>query len=103
VIEETLTDTLTGLGEYYGKNQLRANPRKTQVCVFHLISKEAKRQLNITCTKAKISTHNNILRKFANTRLSDILDTIRSTALALRFSTAEYACPACCVGEIITC
>ncbi|KAJ8252757.1 hypothetical protein GJAV_G00205230 [Gymnothorax javanicus] len=29
-IEETLTERLTGLGEYYEENQLRANPGKTQ-------------------------------------------------------------------------
>ena len=123
-IEETLTERLTGLGEYYEENHLRANPGKTQVCAFHLINKEANRQLNITwsgtplpfcsnpvylgvtldrClsyrvhvekTKAKVSTRNNILRKLANTKWGASPNTIRSTALALSFSAAEYACPA---------
>ena len=35
-IEETLTSALDGLSEYYATNQLRANPTKTQVSLFHL-------------------------------------------------------------------
>ena len=34
-IEETLTSALDGLSEYYTTNQLRANPTKTQVSLFH--------------------------------------------------------------------
>ena len=123
-IEVTLTKALAGLTTYYEENQLRANPAKTQVCAFHLINREANRTLDITwsgtklpnslnpvylgvlldrClsykahiekTKAKVSTRNNILRKLANTRWGASPDTIRSTALALSFSAAEYACPA---------
>ncbi|KAJ8402916.1 hypothetical protein AAFF_G00362300 [Aldrovandia affinis] len=123
-IEETLKDALSGLTTYYEVNHLRANPAKTQVCVFHLRNKEAKRQLNvswcgtplshsehpvylgvtldrcltfkthITKTKAKVSTRNNILRKLTNTRWGACPKTLRATALALCFSTAEYACPA---------
>ena len=36
------------LGEYYGRNHLRATPDKTQTCAFHLKKREASRKLNIT-------------------------------------------------------
>ena len=43
-------------------------------------------------TKAKVNTRNNLLRKLTNSRWGAHLATVRTTALALRFSTAEYAC-----------
>ena len=122
-IEGTLTSALSGLTKYYEENHLRANPAKTQVSSFHLRNKEAKRQLNVfwcgtllshteypvylgvtldRCltfkshilkTKAKVGSRNNILRKLTNTRWGACPKTLRSTALALSFSTAEYACP----------
>ena len=39
-IEETLTSALVGLSDYYTTNQLRANPTKTQVSLFHLRNRE---------------------------------------------------------------
>ena len=36
------------LAEYYERNDLRANPGKTQTCAFHLTNREASRKLNIT-------------------------------------------------------
>ncbi|KAJ8333798.1 hypothetical protein SKAU_G00411170 [Synaphobranchus kaupii] len=123
-IEEMLTEALSGLTTYYEENHLHANPSKTQICAFHLRSKVAKCQLNISwsgiplthsehpvylgvtldrCltfkthvekTKEKVSTCNNILRKLTNTRWGACPKTLRSTALALCFSTAEYACSA---------
>ena len=35
-IEETLTSALVGLSEHYTTHQLRANPTKTQVSLFHV-------------------------------------------------------------------
>ena len=35
-IEETLTSVLVGLSEHYTTHQLRANPTKTQVSLFHI-------------------------------------------------------------------
>ena len=46
-IEETLTSALVGLSDYYTTNQLRANPTKTQVSLFHLRNCECGKQLNI--------------------------------------------------------
>ncbi len=95
-IEKTLTSALVGLSEYYITNQLRANPTKTQVSLFHLRNCECGKQLNISwnsvnlthCnlpvylgvtldrtlsykahiekTKKKVGTRNNIIRKLRN-------------------------------------
>ena len=46
--ESTLSAALDSIGDYYEKNHLRANPDKTQTCVFHLRNRKANRQLNIT-------------------------------------------------------
>ena len=43
----TLSAALDSIGDYYEKNHLRANPDKTQTCVFHLRNRKANRQLNI--------------------------------------------------------
>ena len=43
-------------------------------------------------TKAKVNTRNSILRKLTNSRWGGHPATVRTTALALCFSTAEYAC-----------
>ena len=43
-------------------------------------------------TKAKVNTRNNLLRKLTNSRWGAHPSTVRTTALALCFSTAEYAC-----------
>ena len=48
---------------------------------------------HITNTKAKVSSRNSILKKLANTNWGTDASTIRTTALALCFSAAEYASP----------
>ena len=108
---------------YYRSNCLRANPDKTQVTAFHLRNREAKRSLQVSWsgvdlentytpkylgvtlgrtlsykthihnTKMKVSTRNNLLKKLANSRWGTNARTIRTTALALCYSTAEYAAP----------
>ena len=122
-IEETLTSALEGLTEYYTTNQLRANPTKTQVSLFHLRNRDCGKQLNISwngvnlthCnlpvylgvtlyrtlsykahiekTKKKVGTRNNIIRKLRNSKWGATPTTLRSSALALCYSAAEYACP----------
>lgn len=121
--ETILSEALESMGKYYEKNQLRANPEKTQTCTFHLKNREAKRKLNITWynkklehtpnpvylgvtldrtlsykehiqkLKCKTAARNNILRKLASTTWGANPRTIKTTALALCYSTAEYACP----------
>ena len=44
-------------------------------------------------TKMKVATRNNLLKKLANSRLGTNARTIRTTALALCYSNAEYAAP----------
>ena len=55
-IEETLTSAaLDGLSEYYATYQLRANPPKTQVSLFHLMNRECVKQLNISWNGVKLT------------------------------------------------
>ena len=120
--ESTLSTVLDSIGDYYEKNHLRAKPDKTQTCVFHLRNRKANRQLNIswcgkklehtpspiylrvtldrtlsysipiTKVKAKTAARNNVMRKLANSKWGTHPSTIKTTTLALCYSTAEYAC-----------
>ena len=44
-------------------------------------------------TKMKVATRNNLLKELSNSKWGCNSSTIRTTALALFYSTAEYACP----------
>ena len=44
-------------------------------------------------TKMKVATRNNLLRKLANSKWGKSASTIRTTAIALCYSVAEYAAP----------
>ena len=122
-LEESLSDPLAILISYYGTNYLRANPDKTQISAFHLKNRDANHQLRISWygkrlkytpnpvylgvtldrpltyknhianTKAKVGARNSIFKKQANTNWGTDARTIRTTALALCFSAAEYASP----------
>ena len=122
-VENIIEEALGNLTEYYRNNSLRANPDKTQVTAFHLRNREAKRSLkvkwndtelentahpkylgvtldrtlsykqHIQNTKMKVATRNNLLKKLANSQWGTNASTIRTTALALCYSTAEYAAP----------
>ena len=102
-------------------NRLRANPEKNTA--FHLRNKEAKRSLkmvwnkselentthpkyldvtldmslsykqHIQNTKMKVATRNNLLTKLATSKWGANPSTIRTTVLALNYSTAENAAP----------
>ncbi|KAJ8371111.1 hypothetical protein SKAU_G00111390 [Synaphobranchus kaupii] len=121
-IEPVLESALQEMSTYYNNNHLKPNPSKTQLCSFHLKNRDAGKELNISWdghkllnhphpvylgvtldrtlsfkthlqnTKAKVNTRNNILRKLVNSKWGADPPTIRATALALCFSTAEYAC-----------
>ncbi|XP_063620938.1 uncharacterized protein LOC134793329 [Cydia splendana] len=122
-VESCLAEGLESLSAYYRENQLRPNPAKTQVCAFHLKNRQATRQLNLLwegcrldhtfapkylgitldrsltykshClnTKQKVAARNNIIRRITGTTWGATPHTLRTTALALSFSAAEYACP----------
>ena len=122
-VEDTIKEALSELTQYYRNNSLSANPDKTQVTAFHLRNREVKRSLNIAWngvdlentaypkylgvtldrtlnykqhilnTKMKVATRNNLLKKLANSKWGTNARTIRTTALALCYSTAEYAAP----------
>ena len=122
-IEKRLSKALESLTEYYHKNSLNANPAKTQVCAFHLNNHQADYKLDITWNgeklqndrfpvylgvtldrtlsfnehckkvKAKVATRNNILGKLANSSWGANPTTLKTTAMALCYSTAEYCAP----------
>jgi len=124
VIERRLTAALNSLSVYYKNNFLNANPSKTQVCAFHLNNHQAKRQLNIVWNgkklanekfpvylgvtmdrtlsyrehvrklKEKVASRNNLLNNLTTLNWGADANTLRSTALALCYSTAEYCSPA---------
>jgi len=121
VIEKRLSEALNVLSEYYRQNSLNANPGKTQVCAFHLNNHDANRKLKITWNgnllendsfpvylgvtldrtlsfkehckkvKGKVATRNSLLTKLANSNWGADPKTLRTTALALCYSTAEYS------------
>ena len=120
-VETTIEESLSELTQYYRSNNLRANPDKLQVTAFHLRNKEAKRTLKVNRTdlentphpkylgvtldrtlsykqhihntKMNVATRNNLLRKLSSYKWGTNASTIRTTALALRYSVAEYAAP----------
>ena len=122
-VEQQIEEALGELTHYYRSNSLRANPDKTQVTAFHLRNRETKRSLQVSWngvdlentdtpkylgvtldrtlsykthihnTKMKVATRNNLLKKLANSRWGTNARTIRTTALALCYSAAEYAAP----------
>ena len=122
-VESTIEEALGEITEYYRNNSLRANPDKTQVTAFHLRNREARRSYkaswngvvlentthpkylcvtldrtlgykpHIQNTKMKVATRNNLLKKLANSKWGTNTSTIRTTALALCYSIAEYDAP----------
>ena len=58
-IEEALTSALDGLSEYYTTKEIRTNPTKTHVSLFHLRNRECDKQLNISWNGVNL-THCNL-------------------------------------------
>ena len=122
-IETTHSNTLEEMSIYYKDNWLKPNPNKTQACTFHLKNKEAKRKIRVIwegveienieypkflgvtldrilsfkhhCESVRQKTHarNNLIRKLTGTSWEADPNTVRTSALALCYSTAEYAAP----------
>lgn len=121
--EKTLTDDLNILKDYFRKWRLQPNANKTEVTCFHLNNRLARRELNVRFgngllrhnrypkylgvtldrtlsfkehlakTAAKLKTRNNILQKLCGTTWGSSASTLRSTALGLVYSVAEYCAP----------
>ena len=108
-VETTIEESLSELTQYYRSNNLCANPDKTQVTAFHLRNKEAKRTLKVKWNSTDLENppphHKYLTRRWrlrhATTSLESCpalkwgtnASTIRTTALALSYSVAEYASP----------
>ena len=122
-VETTIEESLAELTRYYRSNNLRVNPHKTQDTAFHLRNKEAKimlkvkwnridlentphpKYLGVTLdrtlsykqhihnTKMKVAIRNNLIRKLSSFKWGTNASTIKTTALALNYSVAEYAAP----------
>lgn len=121
-----LTRDLEILHAYYKKWCLKPNPLKSETGAFHLSNRLAKEELNvyfggerirhnqcptylgvtldrtlsynqhITKTAQKIKSRNNILSKLAGTSWGADGNTLRTAALALTYSAAEY----CATGMV---
>ena len=116
-VEQIIEEALGELTHYYRSNSLRANPDKTLIREdkrslqvswngVDLENTDTTKYLGVTLdrtlsykthkhnTKMKVRTRNNLLKKLANSRWGPNARTIRTTALALCYYTAEYAAPA---------
>ena len=123
MVEQHLRKALPILSLYYQSNRLKTNPAKTQSSLFHLRNHHATGKMNVIFNgtpishdkypvylgvtmdrtfsfkehtrklKAKIQSRNALLSKLANSEWGANPYTLRTTALALCFSTAEHACP----------
>lgn len=109
--------------DYFRSWYLKPNPNKTVACIFHLNNSEAHRTLNLSfCgrsiaheefpkylgvtldrsltykrhlqqTANKVQSRNNILSRLAGTSWGSGADALRTSAMALCYSTAEYCAP----------
>ena len=123
-VEEVLTSDIAAISEYLKLWRLKLSMAKTTATAFHLANKDANRQLKVSlggsllpynpsptylrvkldrqltykqhlesmCAKA--SSRNNLLRRLAGSSWGACTSTLRTGALALVYSAAEYAAPA---------
>ena len=122
-IENHLTNDLKIMNQYFKTWRLCPNPTKTEVSCFHLNNHQKDRKLNVAFddtlikhnynptylgvtldtsltynkhvekVRQKLKTRNNILHKLVGTNWGANARTLRTAALALVYSTAEYCCP----------
>ena len=125
-VEEALTKDMTLIADYLETWRLKLSVAKTTTTAFHLNTKEARRQLTVNLNgtplpynatptylgvkfdrqltfkyhleslRAKVSSRNNLLRRLAGSSWGANTSTLRTGALALVYSAAEYAAPAWC-------
>lgn len=119
----SLNRYLLQLDKYYASERLVPNPDKTEVTTFHLSNAKAERKIevqfcgsivkynftprylgvhldrsltygpHVTRLCAKPKTRCNIIQKLAGTTWGSTAETLRTSSLALIYSTAEYCCP----------
>ena len=125
-VEHTLTSDMALLSNYLRTWRLKLSEAKTTATAFHLNNKEANRQLKVSLNgtqlhynptptylgvkldrqltyrhhletvRAKVSSRNNLLCRLAGSSWGASTRTLRTSALALVYSAAEYASPAWC-------
>ena len=125
-IEKTLESDMMNISAYLDQWRLKLSTAKTITTAFHLNTREANRELNISVNgvllpyqshptylgvkldrqltyrqhleglRSKISARNNLLRCLAETSWGAKTSTLRSSALAVVYSAAEYSAPAWC-------
>jgi hypothetical protein len=122
-LECSLTADVARLAQYCRRWRLKPSSAKTVASVFHLHNTSAPRELTVildgqrlrydpepvylgvtldrtlsykahlTKTAGKLKTRNNLLMKLAGSSWGADASTLRSSALALCYSVAEYCCP----------
>jgi len=105
-VEISLTGGLKNLGTYYDQNRLTPTPVRQKLVTFTYetmrptppyLGVTLDRSLNfkthIDGVKQKVFARNNILRKMSGTTWGADLMTMRITALALCYSSGEWASP----------
>ncbi|KAG4065142.1 hypothetical protein HA402_007539 [Bradysia odoriphaga] len=122
-LEFALTKDLDIMRKHFVKWRLKPNPQKTKVSVFHLRNSHARRELRVLFEgkalkhdffpkylgatmdraltfktnseklAAKLATRINLLRKLAGTTWGADANVLRTTALSLVYSVAEYCAP----------
>ncbi|CAI6370930.1 unnamed protein product [Macrosiphum euphorbiae] len=122
-LEEILNEDLSIVQTYCKSWHLTINPNKTTSIAFHLKNRESDRKLNLMAqgvniqgkdapkylgikldrtltfkqhlegVKNKLKTRNNIISKLAGTNWESRANVLRTSALALVYSEAEYCAP----------
>ena len=125
-VEETLNQDMQSLSEYLGRWCLKLSTAKTMTTAFHLNNRDTHRQLDVLVNGAplpncnnpvylgvtldrsltykkhleslqsKVNARNGLLRCLAGSSWGAYTSTLRTGALALVYSAAEYASPAWC-------
>ena len=121
-LERTLSQDMTTLSEYLQTWRLKLNHTKTVTAAFHLHNREAKRELKVCnigktlpfypvliylgvkltnrphleALRKKLCARVSLLRRLVGTGWCASAKTLRTAALSLVYSTAEYCAPVWC-------
>ena len=125
-VEETLNQDMQSISEYLSRWRLKLSTAKTTTTAFHLNNRDTHRQLDVVVNGAplpnnnnpvylgvtldrsltykrhlenlqsKVNARNGLLRCLAGSSWGAYTSTLRTGALALVYSAAEYASPVWC-------